>query len=91
MYDGEYTHEGGRCTFEVLVERFGLRDRALKRIAEVVHDIDCKDDRYGREETAGIAALIKGVAAAHAEDEARLEQSEPLWESLYAHYRRARG
>jgi len=91
MYEGEYTHEGGRCTFEVLLERFGLRDRALKRIAEVVHDIDCKDDRYGREETAGIALLVKGVAAGHAADEARLEQSAVVWEGLYAHYRRARG
>ena len=91
MYEGEYTHEGGRCTFEVLVERFGLRDRGLKRIAEVVHDIDCKDDRYGREETAGIAVLVKGVAAAHAADEDRLEHGAVLWEGLYAHYRRARG
>jgi hypothetical protein len=29
MYEGEFTHEGGRCTFEVLLHRFGLDAPAL--------------------------------------------------------------
>src|SRR6185503_14624891 len=40
MFDGEYTHEGDRCTFEVLVEKFSLDDPALRAIGEIVHDID---------------------------------------------------
>src|SRR5262249_28334895 len=54
MFDGEYTHEGELCTFEVLLARFELTDAALRPIAEVIHDIDLKDARYDRPETAGL-------------------------------------
>src|SRR5262245_32002645 len=40
MFEGEFTHEGDQCTFEVLLHTSGLKDRALKAVAEVVHDID---------------------------------------------------
>jgi hypothetical protein len=42
MFDGEFTHNGGRCTFEVMVQRFQLQDKAFVPLAEVVHDIDLK-------------------------------------------------
>jgi hypothetical protein len=47
MFGGEFTHEGDRCTFEALIRRFGLQDPALRPLAELVHDIDLKDGRYG--------------------------------------------
>ncbi|MGH7537730.1 MAG: chromate resistance protein ChrB domain-containing protein [Gemmatimonadales bacterium] len=90
MFDGEYTHEGDRCTFETLTARFGLVDRALGAIAEIVHDIDCKDDKFGRPEVAGIATLVHGVVTAHADDTARIERGAALWDDLYAHFRRKR-
>src|SRR5262249_52819736 len=40
MFEAEFTHEGDRCTFEVLIERFLLADPALGPIGAVVHDID---------------------------------------------------
>ena len=47
MYQGGgFRHEGDLCTFEVLEDRFGIRDAAVRRIAEIVHDIDLKEDRY---------------------------------------------
>src|SRR5690349_17856540 len=46
MFEAEFTHEGDRCSFEVMLERFGLRDPALAAIAELVHDIDLKDAKY---------------------------------------------
>src|SRR3989441_5165118 len=49
-----YTHEGDRCTFETLVRRFRLRDPALRAIGEIVHDIDCKDVKFGRAEATGV-------------------------------------
>jgi len=91
MYDGDYTHEGDRCTFEVLLERFGLRDAGLRRMAEIVHDIDLKDEKFGRAETAGIALLVDGVVASCTTDEARLERSGAMWDDLYAQLRRRRG
>jgi len=84
MYRGEYGHEGDRCTFEVLLERFGLRDAKLKRIAEIVHDIDCKDDKFGRPETEGIAAVLRGIKAATEEDEERIERGSQLLDGLVA-------
>ena len=84
MFDAEYTHEGDRCTFETLLLRFGLRDRALRAIAEIVHDIDCKDDKFGREETAGIASVVAGIARAHEDDAARIERARAVFDDLYA-------
>jgi hypothetical protein len=84
MFEAEFTHEGDLCTFEVLVQRFGLADPALREIAEIVHDIDVKDAKYGREEAAGIGQLVTGIAAAHADDEARLARGSALFDDLYA-------
>ncbi len=85
MFEAEFTHEGELCTFEVLVHRFGLlADPALRAIAEIVHDIDVKDAKYGREEAAGIGQLVAGIAAAHPEDETRLARGAALFEDLYA-------
>ena len=84
MYEGEYTHEGDRCTFETLVARFGLDDPALAAIAEIVHDVDCKDEKFGRPEAGGIATLVQGIVAAHADDQARLARGTAMMEDLYA-------
>jgi hypothetical protein len=87
MFQGEYTHEGDRCTFEVLVERFRLEDPALRAMAEIVHDIDCKDEKFGRVETAGIAAIVSGIVRAHAEDAERIQRGAVVFEGLYAQLR----
>jgi hypothetical protein len=83
MFEAEYTHEGDACTFETLVTRFGLGDRALRIIAEIVHDIDCKEVKFGRPEAPGIERLIAGIAQQHAEDTARLAHCTALFDALY--------
>ncbi len=87
MFEAEYTHEGDRCTFETLLEHAALRDRALTVIAEIVHDIDCKDEKFGREEAAGVAALVRGIARANPDDGARLERGAAAFDDLYASLR----
>jgi hypothetical protein len=84
MFEAEFTHEGDLCTFEVLVERFGLADPALRPIAEIVHDVDVKDAKYGREEAPGVGQIVAGIAAAHPDDEARLQRGTALFEDMYA-------
>jgi hypothetical protein len=84
MFEAEFTHEGELCTFEVLVQRFGLADPALRAIAEIVHDIDVKDAKYGREEAPGIGQLVAGIAAAHPDDETRLARGAAVFDDLYA-------
>jgi hypothetical protein len=88
MFDAEYTHEGDRCTFETLLARAGLKDRGLRAIGEIVHDIDCKDGKFGREEAAGIAALIRGLTRAYPDDATRLARGAAAMDDLYASLRR---
>jgi hypothetical protein len=83
MFEGEFTHKGDRCTFEVLVAHAGLADPALSAIGEIIHDIDLKDDKYGRAETAGVKSLIAGIAAPSADDEQRLARGAVLLDGLY--------
>jgi hypothetical protein len=91
MFDAEFTHEGDRCSFEVLMSRAGLDDPALNAIAEIVHDIDLKDDKYGREEAAGIKTLINGICADTRDDDERLVRGAAIFDDLYAVFSRKRG
>ena len=85
MYDAEFTHVGALCTFEVLVRAFRLdRDKALKAVGEIVHDIDCKDEAFGRPETTETAQALEALYSSHASDNVRLEHGTVLFESLYA-------
>jgi hypothetical protein len=83
MFEGEFTHKGDRCTFEVLIAHAGLADPALSAIGEIVHDIDLKDDKYGRAETAGVKSLITGIATPGTDDEQRLARGSVLLDGLY--------
>ena len=90
MFEAEYTHVGEDCTFQTLIKRFGLTERALIAIGEIVHDIDCKDERFGRPETAGIATLVRGIADGHDDDSQRMERGSFLFDNLYASFRNHR-
>jgi hypothetical protein len=83
MFEAEYTHEGDRCTFETLVRRFRLLDPALRAIGEIVHDIDCKDTKFGRGETAGVERLLGGIARESATDTTRLRRGAIVFDNLY--------
>ena len=87
MAGAEFTHEGGRCTFEVLLERFQLRDSALVAVGEMVHDLDLEDARHGRPETSGLGRMIVGIALASPSDEVRLAQGATVLEGLYQSFR----
>ena len=88
MYEAEFTHDGDRCTYEVLLDRLGFKDAALRAIGEIVHDLDLKDAKFGRPEAAGIGRLIDGLAAAERDDEKRLARGFALLGDLYAALRR---
>jgi hypothetical protein len=90
MFEAEFTHEGDRCTYEVLLARSGIKDPALAAIGEIVHDIDLKDGKFAREEASGIAHLIDGLAASGMVDAQRLERGGAIFDDLYAYFRRRR-
>ena len=85
MFEGEFTHDGDLCTFEVLL-RASTRpdDPALQAIAQIVHDLDLKEDKYQRAETSGVAAMIRGITTRHTDDERRLAEGATLLDALYA-------
>ena len=85
MFEAEFTHVGDRCTFEVLLHRFGLAgDRVLAGIAEIVHDIDVKDGKFDRAEATGVERLLAGIARTTSDDDLRRERGGVLFSQLYA-------
>jgi hypothetical protein len=88
MFEAEYTHEGDRCTFEVLAQRFAVADPAITAIGEVIHDIDVRDGKFERPETSGVERLMNGVALTCADDDARVLLGAQIFDALYAAWRK---
>ncbi len=80
---GEFTHAGDLCTFEVLVKSFGIKDKAVRKLAEIVHDLDVKDEKYGNPETAGLEEILTGIRKSLKDDAAALEQGMRAFEMMY--------
>lgn len=83
LQGGEFTHHGDLCTFEVLIRSFGIKDRPVRKIAEIVHDLDLKDDKYGHRETSGIEEVLSGIRKTVKGDAEMLERGMTVFEMLY--------
>ena len=84
MIGADFTHEGDRCSFETMRARLNLKEPALGHLAEIVHDLDLRDDLYQRSEAAGVAALINGIVSRFDDDHRRIAEGAPLFDALYA-------
>jgi hypothetical protein len=85
MFGAEFTHHGEDCTFETMVKRFGLSgNKGLREIAEIVHDIDLKDDKFHRLEAAGLNAIIDGLSKVLRDDRKLLQQTGVIFDGLHA-------
>lgn len=80
---GEFTHQGDLCTFEVLVKSFGIKDKVVRKIAEVVHELDVKDEKYGKPEAAGVEEILSGIRKTAKNDADGLERGMAAFEMLY--------
>lgn len=87
MVGGDFTHEGDGCTFETLVRTLGSPDPALRQVAEIVHDIDIKDGKFGRADAPGVQQVVLGIVLHGADDEDRLRRGFALFDDLYASFR----
>jgi len=83
MRGAAFTHVGELCTFEVLVKSFGIKDKAVKKIAEIVHDLDVKDDKYGKPEAPGVEEILAGIRKTAKNDTDGLERGMATFEMLY--------
>ncbi len=88
MVGGDFTHGADLCTFETLRSRAGIKDPSLRPIAEIVHEIDLKDGKFGRPETRGIERLFTGIFNVHSRDEERLDRGFALFDELHESFRR---
>jgi hypothetical protein len=89
MFEAEFTHEGDDCSFEVLRRRCKVEEPGLGPIAEIIHDIDVKDNKFARPEAAGVAFVLGAIAAANDTDDARMERASVLFDELLLQARRA--
>jgi len=79
----EFGHHGEDCTFETLVKRFGIKDRRVKIIAEIVHEADLQDGKFTRQESTGLDLAIGALAASTPDDHELLERGMALFEGLH--------
>lgn len=84
MESAAFSHQGNLCTFEVMIRAFALDEAALFLMAEIVHEIDLRDGRYQRPETAGIDATLRGWLLAGRPDRELETHGLALFDGLFA-------
>lgn len=82
MPGAQLSHLRGKCSYETILERYHLSDAALHAIAEIVHDADLEDERYGAQEAPGLDVLIRGLSLTLTDNEI-IDVSRPLFDGLY--------
>lgn len=82
--DAEYTHRDGLCTFEVLVEDYGIDDPAVKLLGRIVHGADIEVDVDATPQSRGLLAIAEGFFLLDLGDHRQLELSLPVYDALYA-------
>jgi len=87
MADAEFTHEGDWCSFETLLARAELSgDAGLVAIGEIIHDLDIGDGKYGRPETAGVAAILSAICASTDDDLERIASAGEALNQFHAYF-----
>jgi hypothetical protein len=81
--DRGFGHRGEDCTFETLCKHFSVRDGRVKRIAQMIHDADLEDEKFGRVEALGLHRVLKGWARQDVPDDELLERGMEVIEGLY--------
>ncbi len=78
-----FGHVGDDCTFETFCKQFRISDPKVLRIAEMIHDADLGDEKFGRVEAVGIDRVLIGWAQQGMADEELLRRGMELIEGLY--------
>jgi hypothetical protein len=84
MIDAQFSHVGDDCTFETLANRFAIRDKAVRKIGEMIHDADLEDEKFQRPEGIGIDRVLKGWAKEGLADDEILRRGLECFDALYA-------
>src|SRR5579864_1006325 len=84
MFHGGFGHRGDDCTFETLQKTFRIRDKKVAAIAEIIHDADLLDAKFGRKEGFGIDTVLDGWAKQRVADEELLRRGIQLVAALHS-------
>jgi len=80
---GGFGHRGDDCTFETLRKEFAIREKRVGNIAEIIHDADLSDEKFGRTEAVGLDRVLIGWAQQGISDDEVLRRGMELIEGLY--------
>ncbi len=80
---GGFGHRGDDCTFETLRKEFAIRDARVAALAEIIHDADLGDEKFGRTEGLGLDRVLVGWANQDIRDDELLRRGMDLIEGLY--------
>lgn len=78
-------HRGEQCTFEVILDDFGLTDSALRRLGRIVRAADLKGQEHIAVEGVGLRAIAEGFALIGITDSERLIRQFPVYDALYTY------
>ena len=79
-----FGHRGENCTFETLSREFSIKDRKVRAIAQIIHDADLEDEKFGRQEGLGLDRVLNGWARQQLSDDELLRRGIELIEGLYS-------
>ncbi len=80
----ELGHKDGKCSFESIVEKYGLTDRALLRLAKIIHAADIESELHTDAIAAGLEAIATGFSVRFPDDLENLERQLEVYDALYA-------
>jgi hypothetical protein len=79
-----FGHRGDDCTFETLCREFSIHDAKVNVMAQIIHDADLGDEKFGRNEGAGLERVLGGWARQRISDLELLRRGMELMEALYS-------
>jgi len=77
-----WSHRGERCTFDTMIEEFGLNTAALTRLATIIRAADTNTHELAPQ-AAGLLALSVGLSRQYRDDNAQLEAGMAIYDALY--------
>ena len=82
------SHHGEDCSFETFLKEYSLDDPVLVEIAEIIHDADLMDDKYGRPESEGLDVILRGMQIILPDDQSLIRSTDVIFDGLYAYLSR---
>jgi len=80
----ELGHKNGKCSFETIIEKYGLTDPALLRLAKIIHAADIESELSTDTIAAGLKAIATGFSVRFPDDLENLERQFDIYDALFA-------